>query len=50
MSESMNHTHEPGTDPEKFMRNAATGYAIAALLRAGDEGVQRAASNSKPRN
>ena len=32
------------------MTDAATGYATAALLAAGDEGVQRTASNSKPRN
>jgi squalene-hopene/tetraprenyl-beta-curcumene cyclase len=49
-AESMNHKHDPGTVPEKFMSDAATGYAVAALLAAGDEGVQRAASNSKPRN
>jgi squalene-hopene/tetraprenyl-beta-curcumene cyclase len=49
-AESMNHKHDAGTVPEKFMSDAATGYAIAALLGAGDEGVQRAASNSKPRN
>ena len=49
-AESMNHKHDPGTVPEKFMSDAATGYATAALLAAGDEGVQRTASNSKPRN
>ena len=49
-AESMNHKHEPGTVPEKFMSDAATGYATAALLAAGDEGTQRTASNSKPRN
>lgn len=49
-AESMNHKHDPGTVPEKFMSDAATGYAVAALLTAGDEGVQRAASDSKPRN
>jgi squalene-hopene/tetraprenyl-beta-curcumene cyclase len=49
-AESMNHKHDPGTVPEKFMSDAATGYAIAALLAAGDDGVQRAASNSNPRS
>jgi squalene-hopene/tetraprenyl-beta-curcumene cyclase len=49
-AESMNHKHDPGSVPEKFMTDAATGYATAALLAAGDEGVQRTASNSKPRN
>jgi squalene-hopene/tetraprenyl-beta-curcumene cyclase len=46
---SMNHNHASGTLPEKFMSDAATGYAVAALLEAGDEGVQRTASNSAPR-
>ncbi len=46
----MNHKHAAGTIPEKFMSDAATGYATAALLAAGDEGIQRTASNSKPRN
>lgn len=49
-AESMNHKHAAGTIPEKFMSDAATGYATAALLAAGDEGIQRTASNSKPRN
>jgi hypothetical protein len=49
-AESLNHKHEPGTVPEKFMSDAATGYATAALLAAGDAGIQRTASNSKPRN
>jgi squalene-hopene/tetraprenyl-beta-curcumene cyclase len=49
-AESMNHKHASGTLPEKFMSDAATGYATAALLAAGDEGIQRTASNSKPRN
>jgi squalene-hopene/tetraprenyl-beta-curcumene cyclase len=49
-AESMNHKHDAGTLPEKFMTDAATGYAVAALLSAGDEGIQRTASNSKPRN
>lgn len=51
MADSMNHKHSAyGPIPEKFMTDAATGYATAALLAAGDEGVQRTASNSKPRN
>ena len=49
-ADSMNHKHDPGSMPEKFMSDAATGYATAALLAAGDEGVQRTASNSKPRS
>jgi len=50
-AESMNHKHSAyGPVPEKFMTDAATGYAAAALLAAGDEGIQRTASNSKPRN
>jgi squalene-hopene/tetraprenyl-beta-curcumene cyclase len=49
-AESMNHKHEAGTVPEKFMSDAATGYAVGALLAAGEEGIQRTASNSKPRN
>jgi squalene-hopene/tetraprenyl-beta-curcumene cyclase len=49
-ADSMNHKHDQGTMPAKFMSDAATGYATAALLAAGDDGVQRAASNSKPRN
>ncbi len=49
-AESMNHKHDAGTVPEKFMSDAATGYATAALLAAGDEGIQRTASSSKPRN
>jgi len=49
-AESMNHKHDAGTVPEKFMSDAATGYATAALLAAGDEGVQRTASNSNPRS
>ena len=31
---SMNHKHDPGTIPEKFMTDAATGYAVAALIMA----------------
>ncbi len=49
-AESMNHKHAAGTVPEKFMSDAATGYAIAALLASGDDAVQRAGSKSKPRN
>jgi squalene-hopene/tetraprenyl-beta-curcumene cyclase len=50
-AESMNHKHSThGVMAEKFMSDAATGYATAALLAAGDEGIQRTASNSKPRN
>jgi squalene-hopene/tetraprenyl-beta-curcumene cyclase len=50
-AESMNHKHSVyGVMAEKFMSDAATGYATAALLAAGDEGIQRTASNSKPRN
>ncbi|MGA2736638.1 MAG: hypothetical protein ABSG65_04220 [Bryobacteraceae bacterium] len=48
-ADSMNHKHDAGTVPEKFMTDAATGYATAALLAAGEEGVQTA-SNSKPRS
>jgi squalene-hopene/tetraprenyl-beta-curcumene cyclase len=48
---SMNHKHSAyGPVPEKFMSDAATGYATAALLAAGDKGIQRTASSSKPRN
>jgi squalene-hopene/tetraprenyl-beta-curcumene cyclase len=50
-ADSMNHRHSAfGPMPEKFMSDAATGYATAALLAAGDEGAQRTASSSKPRN
>jgi squalene-hopene/tetraprenyl-beta-curcumene cyclase len=50
-AESMNHKHSAyGVMAEKFMSDAATGYATAALLEAGGEGIQRTASNSKPRN
>jgi squalene-hopene/tetraprenyl-beta-curcumene cyclase len=49
-AESMNHKHDAGTVPARFMSDAATGYATAALLGAGDEGVQRTVSNSKPRH
>ena len=50
-ADSMNHKHASfGTITEKFMTDAATGYATAALLAAGDEGIQQTASNSKPRN
>jgi squalene-hopene/tetraprenyl-beta-curcumene cyclase len=48
---SMNHVHSAyGPIPEKFMTDAATGYATAALLAAGDQGIQSTASNSRPRN
>jgi squalene-hopene/tetraprenyl-beta-curcumene cyclase len=58
ITDSMNHQHSAyGPIPEKFMSDAATGYATAALLAAGDEGIQRTAlitqptaSKSKPRN
>jgi len=49
-AESMNHKHDAGTVPEKFMTDAATGYATAALLAAGGEGIQHTASTQKPRN
>ena len=50
-ADSMNHKQASfGTITEKFMTDAATGYATAALLAAGDEGIQQTASNSKPRN
>jgi squalene-hopene/tetraprenyl-beta-curcumene cyclase len=49
-ADSMNHKHQAGTIPEKFMTDAATGYATAALLAAGSEGIQRTAFNPKPRN
>jgi hypothetical protein len=49
-ADSMNHKHDAGTVPEKFMSDAATGYATAALLAAGDEGIHVTASNSKPRS
>ena len=48
-AESMNHKHEAGTMPEKFMSDAATGYATAALLAAGNEGIQRTASQTRKR-
>ncbi len=49
-SNSMNHEHSThGSMAEKFMTDAATGYATAALLAAGDAGIQRTASNSRPR-
>ncbi|HTW64506.1 MAG TPA: hypothetical protein VME17_07820 [Bryobacteraceae bacterium] len=49
--DSMNHVHSAyGPIPEKFMTDAATGYATAALLGAGDVGIQSTASNSRPRN
>ncbi len=42
-AESMNHKHEAGTLPEKFMSDAATGYATAALLATGNDGIERTA-------
>jgi len=36
-AESMNHKHDAGSMPEKFMSDAATGYATAALLAAGEQ-------------
>ena len=54
---SMNHQHAPQEMQAKFMTDAATGYATAALLAAGEAGLQSAAvssqpiaSNSSPRN
>jgi|HubBroStandDraft_6_1064221.scaffolds.fasta_scaffold112841_2 squalene-hopene/tetraprenyl-beta-curcumene cyclase len=49
-AESMNHKHGYGEITQKFMSDAATGYATAALLAAHDEGIQQTASNSKPLN
>ncbi len=37
-AQSMNHKFDPGGMPEKFMSDAATGYATAALLAAGQQG------------
>ena len=48
-ADSMNHHHDPGTIPARFMTDAATGYATAALLGAGSQGIQTA-SSSKPRS
>jgi squalene-hopene/tetraprenyl-beta-curcumene cyclase len=45
-AESMNHKHDVGTMPEKFMTDAATGYATAALLATGDDGIPRSASTA----
>jgi squalene-hopene/tetraprenyl-beta-curcumene cyclase len=42
LADSMNHKHDPGSMPEKFMSDAATGYATAALLGARDEGKGQA--------
>lgn len=44
-ADSMNHKHDSGTMPEKFMSDAATGYATAALLGADDVGDRQAASS-----
>jgi squalene-hopene/tetraprenyl-beta-curcumene cyclase len=50
-AESMNHKHSSfGVMAERFMSDAATGYATAALLGAGDAGAERTASSTKPRN
>jgi squalene-hopene/tetraprenyl-beta-curcumene cyclase len=47
-ADSMNHKHSSfGPVPEKFMSDAATGYATAALLAAADQGT---AATTKPRN
>jgi hypothetical protein len=48
-ADSMNHKHDAGTMPAGFMSDAATGYATAALLAAGDEGAQRTASHGPAR-
>lgn len=37
LAQSMNHKHEAGSMPEKFMSDAATGYATAALLAASEQ-------------
>lgn len=48
---SMNHKHSSfGPLPEKFMSDAATGYATAALLAATDPGVHGTTNATKPRN
>ncbi len=49
-ADSMNHKHEAGSVPEKFMSDAATGYATAALLGARHESAKATASRVKPRN
>jgi len=49
-ADSMNHKHDAGTVPEKFMSDAATGYATAALLAAQNESPKTTASRVKPRN
>jgi len=49
-ADSMNHKHEAGSIPEKFMSDAATGYATAALLGARDESAKATASRARPRN
>jgi squalene-hopene/tetraprenyl-beta-curcumene cyclase len=49
-ADSMNHKHEAGSVPEKFMTDAATGYATAALLAATNESPRTTASRAKPRN
>jgi hypothetical protein len=47
-ADSMNHQHDAGTIPEKFMSDAATGYATIALLTAGDTPAERTAANASP--
>ena len=49
-ADSMNHKHQAGTVPEKFMSDAATGYATAALLAADHESAKTTASRTRPRN
>ena len=46
----MNHKHSSfGPVPDKFMSDAATGYATAALLASADRG-NGAIAGTKPRN
>lgn len=40
-SPSMNQVYEPGSTQEKFMTDAATGFAAAVLSKCGDEGLSR---------
>ena len=42
-AESMNHKHDAGTMPDKFMSDAATGYAVSALLDGESEPAQMTA-------
>jgi hypothetical protein len=47
----MNHKHSSfGPVPEKFMSDAATGYAAAVLLTVGDGAVHGGVAAAKPRN